>query len=220
MKEHLAPRRTHRSFRICALLSAALTSWLACPIVAKADPGAEFERQRAALVAKFDKNGDGRLDAAERETARSAKKTESQRPRRNQMFQMPPEIVAKYDKDGDGQLNDEENAAAGEGIRARWAEAQKEFDANGDGNLDDAERDKMGEAIAAGKVEGLPRMFGGMMRGGGRGGRGGRGGGGMFGGGGAGESPLAQFDTNKDGRLDNSELDAARKAGAGKPAGQ
>lgn len=207
-------RRLRRSAQTFTLIGATTAVWLSGAPVAWADPGPEFERRRAAMVAKFDKNGDGRLDATEREAARETKKLESRRPARNQMFQMPPEIVAKYDKDGDGQLNDEENAAAGEGIRVRWAQVQKDYDANGDGTLDDAEREKMGDAIAAGKVDGLPRMFGGMMRGGGRGGRGGRGG--MFGGGGAGESPFAKYDANQDGRLDNSELEAARKDGAGK----
>lgn len=176
----------------------------------RSDPGELFQKRRQVIVAKFDANKDGRLDAAEREAARAAKKEEALKGGgRNPMFQMPPEIVAMYDKDQDGQLNDQESAAANDGIRIKWAEAQKEYDTNGDGSLDDAEREKLGEAIASGKVKGLPRMFGGMMRrppGGGRGGRG------MFGGAGAGESPLTKYDTDKDGRLSDGELAAARKA--------
>ena len=181
----------------------------------RSDPGELFQKRRQVIVAKFDANKDGRLDAAEREAVRAAKKEEALKGGgRNPMFQMPPEIVEMYDKDQDGQLNDQESAAANDGIRIKWGEAQKDYDTNGDGNLDDAEREKLGEAIASGKVKGLPRMFGGMMRrppGGGRGGRGG-----MFGGAGAGESPLAKYDTDKDGRLSDGELAAARKANSGK----
>jgi hypothetical protein len=189
-------------------------------IAAAADgnnPGELFQQRRQAIVAKFDRNQDGRLDAAERETARAAKKEAAQRGgRRNPMFQMPPEIVEKYDLDKDGQLNDEELRAANDGIRIRWAEAQKEYDRDGDGELNDDERNALGAAIAAGQVQGLPRSFGGMLR------RppGGRQRGGMFGGGGQPvESPLARFDVDKDGRLSEAELAAARKAGAGRPAG-
>lgn len=199
------------------LLTIALTGVAAA--AEGSNPGELFQQRRQAVVTKFDRNQDGRLDAAEREDARAAKKEAAQRGgRRNPMFQMPPEIVEKYDLDKDGELNDEEMRAANEGIRIRWAEAQKDFDQDGDGNLDDAERDAFGAAIAAGKVEGLPRMFGAMLRrppGGARRG-------GMFGGGGGQpvESPLARFDVDKDGRLSEAELEAARQAGAGRPAGQ
>lgn len=181
---------------------------------AETEPGEIFQKRRQALLTKFDQNRDGRLDAGEREAVRAAKKEEALRGAgRNPMFQQPPEIVELYDKDQDGQLNEEESAAANDGIRIRWGEAQKEFDTNGDGNLDDTERERMGDAISAGKVKGLPRMFGAMLRrppGGGRGG-----GGGMFGGA-AEESPLKKFDADGDGRLSETELANARKAGAGK----
>ncbi len=202
----------HRWFGVAAISLSAGGAFAAAD-----EPGELYQIRRAAIVAKFDQNKDGRLDAAEREAARAAQKEEARRAAgRGQMFQMPPEIVEMYDRDKDGQLSETESAAANEGIRVRWGEAQKEYDANGDGNLDDAEREKMGDAIAAGKVKGLPRMFGAMLRrppGGGRGGRGG-----MFGGGEPAASPLVKFDADKDGRLNDDELANARKAGAGRAA--
>jgi hypothetical protein len=179
---------------------------------ARCDPGAIFEKRREAIVKKFDRDGDGRLDPKEREAARAFKKAEAGKGGGgNPLFQLPPEIVEMYDKDGDGQLNAEESAAASDGIRVRWGDAQKEYDANGDGNLDDAERTKLGEAILMGKVKGLPRMFGSMLLhppGGPRG---------MFGGKDPADSPLKAFDVDQDGRLNATELEAARKAGMGHP---
>jgi hypothetical protein len=208
----LVPPAAPRSVR-SLLVASALFVIAVQPAVA--DPGELFQKRRQAIVAKFDQNKDGRLDATEREAVRATKRDEARRGAgRGSMFQMPPEIVEMYDRDKDGHLDEAESAAANDGIRIRWGEAQKEYDANGDGNLDDGEREKMGDAIAAGRVKGLPRMFGAMMRrppGGGRGG-----GGGMFGGGGVEESPLTKFDTDKDGRLSEAELAIARKAGAGK----
>jgi len=207
-----APTPSH----FCRLPGWALSSLLVAVAVSPAagEPGELFQKRYQVLVAKFDRNQDGRLDAAEREAIRADKREEARRSAgRGAMFQMPPEIVEMYDRDRDGQLNDAESAAANEGIRIRWAEAQKEFDANGDGILDDDEREKMGDAISAGKVKGLPRMYGTMLRRPPRGGRGGPGG--MFGGVAA-DNPLAKFDTDKDGRLNEAELANARQAGAGK----
>lgn len=177
-----------------------------------AEPGEIYATRRAAIVAKFDANGDGWLNADEREAARAAQKQSAmRRGGQNPMFQMPPEIIEMYDKDKDGQLNDEESQAANNGIRIAWGNAQKEYDANNDGDLDDAERERMADAILAGKVKGLPRMFGTMLRR-----PPDRGPGGMFGGrGGPQANPLAQFDRDHDGRLSADELDAVRKAGLG-----
>lgn len=203
---------SNRFSRQCILISAVL--WLATLLIHKADadPGEIYATRRAAIVAKFDANGDGWLNAAEREAARAAQKQSAiRRGGQNPMFQMPPEIIEMYDKDKDGQLNDEESQAANNGIRIAWGNAQKEYDGNNDGDLDDAERERMADAILAGKVKGLPRMFGMMLRR-----PPDRGPGGMFGGrGGPQANPLAQFDRDHDGRLSAGELDAARKAGMG-----
>lgn len=177
----------------------------------RGEPGELYQKRRQAVIAAFDRNGDGRLDAQEREAVRADQKMRAlQNSGRNAMFQPPPEVVALYDKDGDGRLNEEESVAASEGIRRSFEEASREYDLDHDGDLNEAERERLGSAILAGKVPGLPRIYGSMLRrppGGQRGG--------MFRGRDAGESPLARFDTDRDGRLSESELAAARKAGMG-----
>ncbi|HAV60816.1 MAG TPA: hypothetical protein DCY13_00430 [Verrucomicrobiales bacterium] len=211
-------------------LSTFLRQWLALGIgvaalglgsfIAGADPGELFFQRRAATVAKYDQNGDGRLNAGEREAARLGRQEDARRGGgRNQMFQMPPEIVALYDQDKDGQLNDEEGAAARDGIRQRWEQANKDYDKDGDGSLSESERNQMADDISAGKVEGLPRMFGMMAR---RPppGAGGRGGGRFGGAAMPRESPLQKFDVDGDGRLGADELESARQAGAGKQPSQ
>tara|TARA_R110002012_G_scaffold141509_1_gene299260 strand:- start:1060 stop:1524 length:465 start_codon:yes stop_codon:yes gene_type:complete len=56
------------------------------------------------LIEKFDKDGDGKLNAEERKAAGEARKAE---------------FLKKFDKDGDGELSPEEKKAAGEAIRNR-----------------------------------------------------------------------------------------------------
>ena len=53
------------------------------------------EMRKKMMLRRFDKDGDGKLNKAEKEAAGSAKK----------------EIMKKYDKDGDGKLNPEERKA-------------------------------------------------------------------------------------------------------------
>jgi hypothetical protein len=54
------------------------------------------------LVAKFDKDGDGKLNETEMKAAREARQAE---------------MLKKYDKDGDGKLSDEEKATAKEAMK-------------------------------------------------------------------------------------------------------
>ncbi|MFT6181607.1 MAG: DnaJ-domain-containing protein 1 [Akkermansiaceae bacterium] len=85
----------------------------------------------AEVLAKFDADKDGKLNAEERKTAMEARKAE---------------MMKKFDKDGDGKLNEEERKAAGE---ARKAEMMKKFDKDGDGNLSDDEKAAMRKAMPA-----------------------------------------------------------------------
>ena len=54
---------------------------------------------RADMMKKFDKDGDGKLSDEERAAAREARKAEQEKA-----------MLAKFDKDGDGKLNDAEKA--------------------------------------------------------------------------------------------------------------
>lgn len=80
----------------------------------------------AALIARFDKDGDGKLSQQEREAAKAARK--NTRAKILERFDtdkdgklseaerevMRAEILAKFDKDGDGALSKEEREAAQE----------------------------------------------------------------------------------------------------------
>src|SRR5262245_31025680 len=121
-------KRTKRLlFLVCLLLSGSeITS-------TRAQSGApEGGNWRVAALKQFDRDHDGRLSDAERESMRKevfAERRRSTGRGRGMMF--PPEIVAKYDKDGDGSLNDTEARAAQEGLTKMFQNLQKKYDANG-----------------------------------------------------------------------------------------
>jgi len=92
------------------------------------------------MIAKFDKDGDGKLSEDEAKAAREAA------------------MMKRFDKDGDGKLNDQEKVAADafkKEADARHAEILKKFDKDGDGKLSDDEKKAAREAFmknhAAGK---------------------------------------------------------------------
>ena len=79
---------------------------------------------KAELIQKFDKNGDGKLDDAEKaemKTAFAAKRAEHHK-----------EMLAQFDANKDGKLDDAERAAMRD---AKLSERFKAMDANGDGKL-------------------------------------------------------------------------------------
>ena len=86
----------------------------------------------AAILKEFDKDGDGKLSDAERQSMQEARKA--------RMEEFRKKMLEKYDADGDGKLSDEEAAKA----RAeRQAEMLKKYDKDGDGKLSEAERAEM-----------------------------------------------------------------------------
>ena len=94
---------------ILPLLTATL---FAAPAFAQGDPPAAPPPapgpRHAEMLKRFDQNQDGRLDDTERAAAREAGRAE---------------FVKRFDKDGDGQLNDAEKAAAreaGQAMREKW----------------------------------------------------------------------------------------------------
>ena len=93
-----------------------------------------FQKRRAEAVAAHDQNGDGRLDAAEREQMRMAMKT--RKPRGGSGSGVPAEFLADYDADRNGDMDEQE------WVKARQAETgilKEKYDTNADGTLDDAE---------------------------------------------------------------------------------
>ncbi|WP_269540436.1 EF-hand domain-containing protein [Cerasicoccus fimbriatus] len=78
------------------------------------------------ILAKFDANGDGQLDQAERETAREAHREEM--------------ALRRFDANKDGTLSNEERAQFDAFIAEREAKILERFDADGDGVLSDEER--------------------------------------------------------------------------------
>ena len=148
------------------LANAALLLWLggwAPSIEAQSDARSSISPRRAAALKKYDKDGDARLSEAEREAMRKAVAGQRLNAARRGFgsFMLPPEVVKKYDKDEDGVLDEEESQAAREGMRKQFEEIRKKYDKNGDGNLDSAESEAMRKDAEAGKIEGMPRSFGG-----------------------------------------------------------
>ncbi|MEK6257313.1 MAG: EF-hand domain-containing protein [Planctomycetota bacterium] len=113
-----------------ALVVVALTMWLGT--VADAAPGqgkAKGARPQgkgqgreipAEILKRFDKDGDGKLNDAERDAAKKAREERGGKPgqpgRPGQPGggdgKMREEVLKRFDKDGDGKLNDAEKAAA------------------------------------------------------------------------------------------------------------
>ena len=62
-------------------------------------------------IEKFDKNGDGKLDEAERKAAVEARKAE---------------FLKKFDKDGDGKISAEEKKAAAEEMKKRFGDRRRD----------------------------------------------------------------------------------------------
>jgi Ca2+-binding EF-hand superfamily protein len=117
---------------------------IAIPVVALANPGKDHKGR----IAKFDTNGDGTLDATEREAMAAAHK--------DRKTARHAEMLAKFDIDKDGTLDDSERAAKKQAMADL---AFDRLDVNKDGSISRSE-------FAAGM-----RDFGGR----GRGGHGGRG---------------------------------------------
>lgn len=89
---------------------------------AKPEGGREGRKLPEAIVAKFDKDGDGKLNKEEREAARAAREA------------MMARVMEEFDVDKDGELSEGEREAMRGAILAK-------FDADGDGKLSKGERE-------------------------------------------------------------------------------
>ncbi len=79
--------------------------------------------QRQEMIKKFDKDGDGKLNAEERKAAMQARRQE--RPRAINP-QKREDMIKKYDLDGDGKLSREERQKMHEDIMANAKNVEKE----------------------------------------------------------------------------------------------
>ncbi|RME71127.1 MAG: hypothetical protein D6781_04945 [Verrucomicrobia bacterium] len=155
-----------------------------------AEERAALRAERERIVAMYDEDGDGKLDAVEREVlfedieAGKIEVPAGFGPRGGKGRQgPPPEILDQYDADGDGVLNAEERDALHADIEAgvvppppgRCGENRRmgpppeileQFDVDGDGVLSPAEHEALRDAIKAGEIE--PPMRGHGPRGRGR----------------------------------------------------
>jgi hypothetical protein len=115
------------------------------------------------ILAKYDKDGDGKLSEEERKPLQEERRAEAEKRR--------AENLKKYDKDGDGKLSQEETKAMREEQAAKRKALTEKYDANKNGRLDE---DELKAARDAG--EEVPQGgFGGARGQGGPGGQGGRG---------------------------------------------
>ncbi|MBL9134698.1 MAG: EF-hand domain-containing protein [Verrucomicrobiales bacterium] len=174
--------------------------------------------RRAAVLKEFDKDGDSRLNAAEREAARKAWENKKMSERGDQgFFRPPPEIMEEFDTNKDGELDPDESRRVGEVLGPRMQKVQSDYDKNTNGRLDPDEIAAALKDIDDGKLKGVPRMFI-QFAGGPPGRRGGPGGPRRFGGGPPGpqapgedtEDQLRQADLDRNGRLSAEELATLR----------
>lgn len=88
------------------------------------------------VIARFDTDGDGKLNETEREAAKAEHK--------EMMETRKKEMMEKFDTDKDGKLSDDEKAA----MKAEREKMMLEkFDKDGDGKLSDAEKATMREEM-------------------------------------------------------------------------
>lgn len=157
------------------LLPSAAVLALTIPVVAQDAPAqAAPERgpqvNRVELIRQFDQDGDGILNAAERQAAREAMlKLRPQRPatQNAERSAAAQELMRRLDQNGDGQIGDAERAAARAELAKRTQlttgtnatavtparpaidrqSVLKEFDRDGDGQLSDGEREAAMQAM-------------------------------------------------------------------------
>lgn len=117
----------------------ALVFGLGLPVLAGAQPldggAGHHGKDKAALIARFDKNGDGKLDEAERAAMKA--QLASERAARKQ------EMLAKYDLNKDGKLDENERAQMKKDKIAARFDA---MDTNKDGVISRAEFEAAAEA--------------------------------------------------------------------------
>ena len=104
---------------------------MSVPVLAQAEDGKKgkkvCDKKHAHMIAKFDKDGDGKLSEEERTEAKAA------------MAERKAAFIAKHDTNNDGKLDKDEKKAAREAIISK-------FDTDKDGKLSAEERKAAREA--------------------------------------------------------------------------
>ena len=141
-----------------SLLTATL---FAIPLFVQAETPAApaaYGPRHAEMVKRFDRNGDGQIDTAERQAARSEMRQRWGAHRSQPGFgkrheQKRAQALQRFDHDHDGRLNDAEYAEARAAREQHRAQAQarrqqilSRFDRDGDGRIGDTERNEMRSA--------------------------------------------------------------------------
>lgn len=129
---------------------------MASPAIA--DPGDFYRQRHKELVAQFDSDGDGFLDANEREKMRATPKPKGKgfrrggegRDKNRVRRDMPQHWIDKYDKDGDGGLSDKE---ADKGYWTERGLLFKKYDQNKNEKLEKQEAEQLSMDIEDGKFE-------------------------------------------------------------------
>ena len=184
-------------------LAAVLTVSAVC-LAASPVTGQELSEVRAAMHKQFDQDGNGRLDATEREAMRKAT-AKSRTPRnrgRRQRFEPPKKWVDRYDADKDGELSSLEMRKA---FESEMEIMKKAFDKDGNGELDDREKLAIKNDLRDQRFEGMDAWMAARLSGGNDDRR--RRGSGKK------KSRVElwlEFDKNKDGRANAEELQAIR----------
>lgn len=94
---------------------------------------------RAEMLKRFDKDGDGKLSETEREAARKTREKQME-----QIKERSKQMLEEFDADGDGKLDEDERASAKEAMKAK---ALEKFDKDEDGELSEKERKAMQETL-------------------------------------------------------------------------
>ncbi len=91
-----------------------------------------------AIIKRFDRDGDGKLNDEEKAEAKEQMGQEKGGKAANGA-QMREELLKRFDNDNDGKLNEAESSAAVDALSGR-PRFSKQYDTNSDGKIDDAEK--------------------------------------------------------------------------------
>ena len=116
---------------IRSLLLASLILLVPATALAEHPHRADKAERKARLVERFDANGDGRLDKAEKKQAKQAKRAKKMAKKSAKRAKKFDKMIERLDRNGDGMLGPDE-------VGDRFARLRR-FDHNGDGWVDRAE---------------------------------------------------------------------------------